>query len=187
MIYPNEGERLTFSNPARAFKVPVIGFCDFESVLQRNRERKHCQKCNKLDCECNVSSSEPINIHKAIGYSILFVDSNDKVFFQEEYAGTDCVKHFYNRLGAYQRAVDDHKQAYRLVKDINTTKKDWKAYHKAVICHICKEPFEESAKKTKVIDHDHVTGKMIGAAHSICNLQRQGPFRTPIFFHNAQG
>ena len=39
----------------------------------------------------------------------------------------------------------------------------------------------------KVLDHDHVTGKIMGAAHSLCNLTRSGPYHTPIFFHNAQG
>ena len=51
-----------------------------------------------------------------------------------------------------------------------------------------KKKFDSSSRLyKKVVDHDHVTGNIVQAAHSICNLQRQGPFRTPIYFHNAKG
>ena len=61
-------------------------------------------------------------------------------------------------------------------------------YRKAKVCHICGGQFKnESRSYRKVLDHDHVTGKIMGAAHSLCNLTRSGPFHTPIFFHNPQG
>ena len=39
----------------------------------------------------------------------------------------------------------------------------------------------------KVADHDHLTGKFRGAAHSICNLYYKNPIFIPIFFHNFAG
>ena len=45
-------------------------------------------------------------------------------------------------------------------------------------------------KKDKVIDHDHITGKYRGAAHSSCNLKlRIDPdkIKIPVFFHNLRG
>ena len=44
--------------------------------------------------------------------------------------------------------------------------------------------------KDKVIDHDHITGKYRGAAHSSCNLKlRTDPYKVqiPVFFHNLRG
>uniref|UniRef100_A0A2S2NAY5 DNA-directed DNA polymerase n=1 Tax=Schizaphis graminum TaxID=13262 RepID=A0A2S2NAY5_SCHGA len=39
----------------------------------------------------------------------------------------------------------------------------------------------------KVCDHDHLTGKYRGAAHSICNLTYQNPKFIPIVCHNLSG
>ena len=188
LVYPIKGDTLAFSKVTRTTKIPVLGFCDFESVLQRNCERSHCKQCKKDECQCNVSKTEDINLHRPIGYSILFVNSKDKVFFQEEYAGDDCVKHFFKRLKYYEKVVEDQKKIFRKVSQINATSTEWKSYHKTKKCYICNKPFaNDNFKYKKVVDHDHVSGKILGAAHSLCNFQRQAPFRTPIFFHNAQG
>ena len=71
LIYPKKGAKLAFSNVTHTTKVPVIGFCDFESVLQRNSETLHCTQCNKDECQCNVSKTQNINQHRFIGYSII--------------------------------------------------------------------------------------------------------------------
>ena len=81
--------------------------------FKRHSERSHCKKCKKDECNCNVAKTQNINNHRPIGYSILFVDSEDKVFFQEEYAGVDCVKHFFHQLNKYKHIVEDHKKKFK--------------------------------------------------------------------------
>ena len=125
--------------------------------------------------------------HRPVGYSILFVDSEDKVFFQEEYAGEDCVKHFFERLKYYEIIVRNRKKIFREVNEISATEAEWKMYYEAKECYICKKSFEANFNNRKVVDHDHISGKILGAAHSLCNFKRQSPYLTPIFFHNAQG
>ena len=38
-----------------------------------------------------------------------------------------------------------------------------------------------------MLDHDHVTGWFIAAAHQQCNLQRSVTYQIPVFFHNICG
>ena len=116
------------------------------------------------------------------------MDSNNQVFFQEEYVGTDAAKKVLERLSHYEEKVEERKQKFKSVKKIEATPQDWCLYKKATTCHICYKPFQNfNPEKQKVADHDHVTGKMVGAAHRDCNLARNGGYYTPIYFHNAQG
>ena len=65
--------------------------------------------------------------------------------------------------------------------------KDFKEFKKQTKCKNCDKKF---MNKDKVIDHDHITGKYRGAAHSSCNLKlRIDPdkIKIPVFFHNLRG
>ena len=72
-------------------------------MLQRNKERSKCRLCLKSECLCAFPTSDDINVHRQVGYSLLFVDSDDEVFFQEEYVGEDAAKHFLERLPHYEK------------------------------------------------------------------------------------
>ena len=61
-------------------------------------------------------------------------------------------------------------------------------YDNATRCYICRHEFlEGEAKGSKVRDHDHITGWVIGAAHHQCNLERPVSFKILVFFHNFRG
>ena len=46
----------------------------------------------------------------------------------------------------------------------------------------------KALQRGKVADHDHITGKFLGAACNTCNLKRQSRhFFIPLLFHNARG
>ena len=186
--YPAEGDKIKFTHHSRLGKVPVIGFCDFESLLKQcSVGEVKCEKnCELAQCECNVPITEDVELHQPVGFSIVFVDSEDLVFFQEEYAGTDCVKYFYKRLAVYDKVVRNRRQAFQRRCLMRATKEEQRSYFLAKECYLCSLPFDFTFQFRKVADHDHVTGNFLGAAHSLCNLRRQ-PFKTPVFFHNAQG
>ena len=66
-----------------------------------------------------------------------------------------------------------------------------KSYEEQEACHICIEKFctdvdDKNYKNKKTFeDHYNFTGKIRGAAHSICNLNFKVPKNIPIVFHNA--
>lgn len=63
-------------------------------------------------------------------------------------------------------------------------------FKNAINCHICEQPMGAD----RVRDHDHLTGKFRGAAHSQCNLQYQfrkgkkgiSNFYIPVIAHNSR-
>ena len=73
---------------------------------------------------------------------------------------------------------------------------DKKSFDRESVCFICKNKRLEKGLKQypfseldcKVRDHDHLTGKYLGAAHRSCNLnkRREKPFLS-IFMHNFSG
>ena len=108
-------------------------------------------------------------------------------FYQETYSREDAVERFLGKLEDYERLVEERKQKFKHTSKIVASPAEWNAYHQAETCHICEKTFDsQSLRYRKVVDHDHVSGKIIKAAHTICNLQRQGPYLTPLYFHNAK-
>ena len=59
----------------------------------------------------------------------------------------------------------------------------WELHNLAKECWICNKPFGEDNLK-KVWDHDHITGKYRGPAHSIQLWIKPEEFKLPIRFHN---
>lgn len=95
-----------------------------------------------------------------------------------QFDGPDCVDRFLRWLfGIEERAV----QLIRRNEPMRLNRDNMSAHASATTCHIC----EKDLGKDKVHDHDHLTGKYRGAAHSACNLAyNYKGFRLPVFFHN---
>ena len=120
-----------------------MGFSDFESILQRNKERSKCRYCSKLECLCAFPTNDDINVHRPVGYSLIFVDSDNEVFFQEEYLGEDAAKQFLDPLPLYEKVVGERKQKFRDVLKTKATLEAWQnvsksnclSYLQSPICH----------------------------------------------------
>jgi hypothetical protein len=71
-----------------------------------------------------------------------------------------------------RRIIDVANECIESVKNINIpmnlTSEEEKEFQKSEICHICEEKFKTAQERVR--DHDHLTGKFRGAAHSDCNL-----------------
>ena len=118
-------------------------------------------------------------IHEACDYSLNSVSSFDLEENKSSfYRGRDCTKKFCKDLKELTTKIinDEEKEMTPLTNSEN------KFYEEQEACHICKKEFcydknEKNKFKLyqKVRDHCHYTGKLRGAAHSICNLRYKVP------------
>jgi hypothetical protein len=75
---------------------------------------------------------------------------------------------------------------YKTDVGMNLTSEETAAHRKADKCYLCKTEFDEQTKGMHKVDHDHLTGKYRGAAHSVCNQKNCYPKFIPVVFHNLK-
>ena len=180
MIYtlPPPGSKLKFTNIQCQLKSSFVIYADFECLLcdsdqsanERRRKKKTIFYQNHTPC--------------AVGFYI--VPAVEGIFKQryETYTGTDVVKWFLQRMLTIR---DEIISLLQDKQDLIMTPADWQAFHQARTCWICGCPFDPRKMEDKVRDHDHLSGKFRGAAHSICNLKLHKTFKIPVFLHNFRG
>lgn len=199
---PDHAASIKFKNFNKKFKKNLVGFYDFECMLVPSLHP--CSTCAEKQLDvCHHKTIEK-NVHKPITYSYLILTSEGKIVKEGTYTGEDCMDHFIDTLLSIEsellKILNTHKKMiYR--------KKDRKRFLKATSCHICEEKFAEceimggdeivdleggidlplNNLGMKVRDHDHISGKYLGAAHGLCNIQRGECKNIPMFCHNGNG
>ena len=176
---PPSGATLKFKHFNRKFQVPHVGFFDFESAHET--PKFVCQRCEKKkedDKTRCIHRSITKALQVPITYSFLIIDNQENVLHKKTYTGYDCVENFLNTL------LDiEHELTQCEKKPLVMTEKEKTTFAAALFCHIC----ESDLLGDKVKDHCHRTGKYMGAAHNLCNLQRQEINFIPLFCHNLSG
>lgn len=171
---------ITFEKEAARFKMPLIGFFDFESNLIPIPETEQCLKCEEKKCEHRTRMEQ---VQKPSGYCLIIVNLRDEIVFKRSYTGPDPVNHLLRNL------LDNEKQIFELMQqhlDHDLSAEEEILFFNAKDCHICRKPLLlfENGIRDAVRDHCHVTGDYLGAAHTNCNLNRRNPRKLPIYAHN---
>mgnify|MGYP001791523390 CR=1 FL=1 len=177
-------EPIYFQKQFAKFKVPFIGFFDFESNIIDIPLEEQCSFCKEKKCGHKTrhqSCQEPS------AYCYIIVDKNRNIMARKKYAGPDPVNHMINSL-----LTELHfrlKPKYQKNKKLKLSEEDRKLFDAATVCYFCGEPlFDENAQKyDKVPDHCHCSGEYLGALHSNCNLNRKDALKVPMFCHNFSG
>ena len=179
MIYtlPPPGSKIKFTNIQFQLKSSFVIYADFECLLcetlqppNEGRRKKTIFYQNHTPC--------------AVGFYI--VPALEGIFKQryETYTGADVVKWFLQRMLTIR---DEIISLLHDKQDLIMSTADWQAFNQAHTCWICGLPFDPRIMEDKVRDHDHLSGKFRGGAHSICNLKLHKSFKIPIFLHNFRG
>lgn len=176
---PKAGSVIKFGSFNKKFKVPYVGFFDFESAHEKpDFECVACKKIDENDAVNCVHQSLTKAIQIPITYSYLILDEKENVIASNTYTGKDCTVKFLEELLVIEKKILSAKSL-----PLKMTVKNEKVFLKSVMCHIC----EKDLNSDKVRDHCHRSGKYLGAAHNLCNLKRQETKKIPMFCHNLSG
>ena len=174
-IVPEKGEVVQFENRSKTFMNAYTFTFDFETLQCEPKRRCKCLDKNECACKTTVETEMP-----AFAYSIVVVDRHNKVEEDLSYVGEDADVQFIHAI------LDLEKRYHKKIKAVEPmvmTESQKKEHARARICHICNQVIFQN----KVRDHDHISGKYIGAAHNGCNLRRKESMKLVGFSHNFSG
>ena len=175
---PKPGEnKLYFKRKECQLRLPFIFYADFESIFIKHQyAEKNAQQ----------PWTEKYQTHEACSFGMYTV-STDKRFYSEPktYFGKDSAEKFLDTVT--KEALKIRQYLYNKIPMERLSSQQYRQYQTATRCHICKKEIKENQRKVR--DHDHLTGKYRGPAHSNCNLQyRINPekIKIPCVIHNLK-
>ena len=183
---PPKGNKIEFKNHENKFKSPYVIYGDFECLTTKTG--CYSKPVNPNEQDTSKPFTRKYQKHTPSGYKILVVDDKRNIVTKSIYRGEDCMEKFVLQLAVIQKDLID---SLKVNKPIDMTEQDKNDFKNATECYICnnwKGGFVNGDKcLCKVRDHDHVTGKYRGAAHSECNIKYNTKnIKIPVFFHNLK-
>ena len=170
---------IKFEKTQHMMKAPYVIYADTESIIH--------PVANPSTDSNTTQTSE----HIPCSFAYTVVRSDGRVMSEKLYRGEDCMDVFFDWLDLDLAEI---REDLKNERPLAMTQQDWAIHSAADKCWVCDGPFKpyeqgDTEGLWKVRDHDHLTGKYRGPAHSKCNLSlRIDPYRTPIpvFFHNLK-
>lgn len=176
--------KLTFEKPWLQYPHLYTGYVDFESLLEKNEKPtdvcSDCQIQNLTNCPHSFTVS--LHKHKAINFCLIIVNRYCEVVYEKIYTGEDASCVFLETLKELEGQI---RESCAKNENMIFTAKDSENFEVSNTCHICN--FRIHKKTDKVRDHCHQTGRYIGPAHVVCNLNRKEKAVMKIFAHNFSG
>lgn len=195
-----EDKILSFKKFKHKQWVPYIIYADFECILEKQNTCTDCglTSCNihntcihkrgKVKCDKLISDrhehehSFSVTYQKHIPMSFCY--------YVVSIFGERSVPYLYRGKDAADVFVKQIRQEALKIKDVYSCKKpilpltdqEIEEFQSCTTCYICENCFQNNDDKVK--DHDSITGKFRGAAHSKCNLLFQLPHFVPVVLHN---
>ena len=163
---PTENQKkLSFKNKAAKSFCPYVCYFDLESALEPTSYAP------------NNPSSTVIEQHRPSSCCLVVIEQdNPSTYFFSLSRGPDAMKKLVKLIEQLAENFNKKKRQFLQFtgnKEIHVENDN---------CWICEEAFAED--DVKIPDHCHYSGKLLGYAHGVCNLQRRRTKFTPIFADN---
>lgn len=172
---PSEEDKMyKFKNFKHQIQAPIVVVFDTESTIKA--DNKHI--CNSVGYRLIID--EPFKRYaEELNESQIFIDDKKE---------GESLEKFLNYL------TELEEKFIRIIENppfpnVETAKQCWSVEEKkefiaATHCHICGEILKSG---DKVLDHCHFTNKIMGAAHNVCNLNRNYKnAKVVVIAHNSK-
>ena len=193
VIIASETEKDEFELKRKHVKSPVQIFFDFEAI-QAKPERACACPSNSSDLSTDCTHNTKVEFEQLpFAYCIIGVRNKEDAESEDgdgrqvldviDYIGNDAAERFLNDILDLE---EKYIRYIREAKPMIISDEEQKMFEEATHCHICEKEILACQKKCR--DHCHKSGQYLGAAHNVCNLQRQDADVTiPAFCHNFIG
>jgi len=162
---------IQFTEWQKTVPLSYVVYADFESVL------KPC------DLDGKIQKHEPIMASYLLVPRRIHTETTLPMRYEHFY-GQDCIVRFLESLEQTTKDVRDWYNENANQPMLPLSLEQEQNHANAQVCHLCKKAFH--LLNPKVRDHCHVSGFYIGAAHSLCNIQRRQKRFLPVLFHNMR-
>jgi hypothetical protein len=171
----SEAAFVQFKNHDKQYKAPFVIYADFEALTR---------PVSKAERKGDDSYTDAYQTHEPCGYCVHIVSSDPtRTFEPVVYRGKNTIKEFILKMKEIEQML---MPLIKAVEPIQMSAQDERDFKCAKNCCLCKKPLG----KDRVRDHDHLSGKYRGAAHSVCNLEegkkRTRRFEIPVFFQDGR-
>lgn len=177
---PYPGEVYRYDSTRHEIKYPWFFVFDFECLQLTPKSICKCKP--ELLHKCKHKTSV-VTEQEPFAYGLVMVDRYGKICEEISYMGEDAADHFVDTvLHLESKYRDKIKTDF---KKLIVTKHVQTQFNMADMCYLCNKPFQLGAmteidhlqdrnpiKLDAVMDHDHLTGDYLGAAHNRCNVMR---------------
>lgn len=168
---------LKFKNTQYMFKLPIVIYADFESILK----------------PVNVQTSKQTfvnNVHEPMSFCIYVVCDNSLPQFIRNivpqspylYRGLNAAKHFMTYIVELANNIGECISMHN-IEMLPLTIAEQDRVKNASQCEMCQKLFTSTVKPHR--DHCHLTGRFRSVLCKHCNLRRQNQKNLPIFIHGT--
>ena len=160
------------------------GEIDSRSLPKRRGKRAKKRKGGKRKKKIHICTCKTKTLYEHIPYmcSYILFDRERNVIQEETLIGLDCATKFVEVILSISRQI---KKSLSPGTPMRLKPSERRLIMEGNVCYLCEKsiafPYE------KVIDHDHLTGKILGLSHSRCNLARRERHQLTCFAHNLSG
>lgn len=172
-----ENDVLQFKDYEKTLKTPFVIYADTETIIK---------KLDTCQPNPNSSSSTPLTKLEVCGFGYKVVCEDERYTKPAAiYRGNDAGRRLIECL---LREEEEIRDILSNIEPMDITEEHEDLIEMATECCLCKKVFTNYDKTYGRIvrHHNHLTGKIIGAACNNCNLKCKQATFVPVLFHNLK-